>query len=83
MTSITKGIKFSPKSNQKEIIRDEIFTRFDTILGLKWHNFNLALLTLAHACGGYMIYRLLTFQSPWSVVFFFGKSVRNIEFDNL
>lgn len=78
MNVITKGVKFSDKPNQKEIIRDKIFTRFDIILGLEWHNFNIVLMTIAHAFGGYMIYRLLTFQSPWSVILFFGEFVTNL-----
>ncbi len=69
----TNTTKDTFTTNQKEIIRDEIFSRFDKPLGIDQYKWNTLGFSIDMLGSAYMFYLFFTFQHPWSQPFLFGK----------
>lgn len=58
----------------KEIIRDEIFARFDKPAGFEQHHFNLVMVfIIPHIFAMYGLYRLFSGNGSWGSFILFGK----------
>lgn len=69
-TMETHQTKIEREPDKKEIVRDEIFRRFDKPFGLEQHQFNRLVLSTAHIGLAYVLY---AHEVPWTSIIFFGK----------
>lgn len=71
--TVTKvsAAKRSTETEPKEIIRDEIFSRYDKPLGImEQHMFNIITLSASHIVA---LYSILFLPIPWKPFWLFGK----------